>query len=259
MEYSSTALFYVPAPEEDVILCQYDCRSRQVEHYRDKNTFEEIGGRHTWKGDEEINENTPWHIVLFEYDKDKQHAASKMAYQRRINWACVDLNMTMVELTQMIRDNHPGSDTAEKRELTTTLKNFIAAYGIEDIATITKMLDDLEKVYNRVKQYDYDSKRLKFVYEKPEIPEEERTFAWKIWGAICRMREIVKSNAVATLISPLTQAATSPTQGQCRTYRGENFDAMQLLPNCRRSQGQISHGDPVVATSLGYQSQKKSF
>lgn len=73
VEYSCTALYYVPAPEEDVILCSSD----DGEHYRDKNTHEEI--RRAWDDNTKYvdgvrsKDHSNWHEVQIVYDKDKRH------------------------------------------------------------------------------------------------------------------------------------------------------------------------------------------
>lgn len=247
MEWSSTALFYVPSPEEDVILCEYDCRNRQVSHFRDKNTLEEIGGRNSWDGDEKIDENTPWHVVIFEYDRTKQKEAGHRAWQHRITWACNDLNLTMVELLKMIADRHPGTDTAEKRQLTKMLRDIIRVYGKTDVATLGKMMKDLGNFYHTIDQYCYDSKRIKFVHEKMEIPETERNFAWKLWHAVCKMDEIARAagtDIVTNLIPPFE-------------YKGVDEDTtiQQSTCNYEYNAPQLNYADgedPVVGETLEF-------
>lgn len=88
IEYDCTALYYVPAPEEDVILCNSeDCPS---EHYRDKITHEEI--RHAYHdagwyknddGSDQKLDHSKWHAVQFVANREEHKIASEIFRKKR--------------------------------------------------------------------------------------------------------------------------------------------------------------------------------
>jgi len=90
VEFSSTALFYVPALDEDVIMCVGEDNGWGMEHYRDKNTHEEIRQYHHDHMGKDMDgnprpplDNSKWHECLFEYDQDKRSEVGAAWYKKR--------------------------------------------------------------------------------------------------------------------------------------------------------------------------------
>ncbi len=89
IEFSCTALFYVPSLDEDVVLCIAE-NEWSGDHYRDKNTHEEIRMYHHDHMGKDMDgnprkpmDNSKWHVCLFEYDKDKRSEVGAKWYKQK--------------------------------------------------------------------------------------------------------------------------------------------------------------------------------